>query len=313
MLAEKIMNLQLISLILMFAPFVSLAQTTGKQDYINKFQNIAVAQMKKSGVPASIILGQACLESGYGKSRLAVEGKNHFGIKCHNSWNGAKIYHDDDAQGECFRKYKADEESFQDHSDFLRYNKRYATLFDLNPNDYKSWAQGLKKAGYATDPKYAELLIGVIESNRLYLFDAKISPEIPSPSALEIMESENFLIQLNRRIYSRNGVKYVKINEGESFAQIASEFKLSERQLLKYNELQKYDRPVAGQELYIKKKKTRADYKTPVHIAQENESMRAISQRYAVKLKSLLHYNNMKENDRPVAGQEIYLRNKMRR
>lgn len=305
-------NTQIAGLIMLVAPLAGLAQTS-RLDYINKFQSVAVEQMKKAGVPASIILGQACLESGYGKSRLAVEGKNHFGIKCHNSWNGAKIYHDDDARGECFRKYKTDEESFQDHSDFLRYNKRYASLFDLSPTDYKNWAHGLKKAGYATEPKYAEQLIGVIESNKLHLFDAKAKPEIPSPSTLETIEAENFVIQLNRKIFTRNGVKYVKINEGESYEQIASEFKLSTRQLLKYNELQKHDRPYAGQELYIKRKKTRADYKTPVHIAQDNESMRDISQRYAVKLKSLLHYNQMKPSDKPAAGQEIYLRNKMRR
>ena len=299
-------------MVLTFVYFSCHAQTN-RRDYVDKFKNIAVEQMKKSGVPASIILGQACLESAYGKSRLATEGKNHFGIKCHNSWSGSKIYHNDDARGECFRKYKTDEESFRNHSDFLRYNKRYASLFDLAPTDYKGWAYGLKKAGYATDPKYAELLIGIIESNKLHLFDTKVTPEIPSPSVLETIEAENFVIQLNRRVYTRNGVKYTKINEGETYEQIASEFKLTERQLLKYNDLSKYNRPYAGQELYIKKKKTKADERTPVHIAQENETMYAISQRYAVKLKSLYRYNDMKEHNNPVPGQEIYLRNRMRR
>jgi uncharacterized FlgJ-related protein len=313
MIKKDILLRHVATLVLTFAYCAGFAQTIDRQGYINKFKDIAVMQMKKSGVPASIILGQACLESAYGGSRLARLAKNHFGIKCHNSWNGAKIYHDDDEKGECFRKYKSDEESFQDHSDFLRYNKRYASLFDLEPTDYENWAYGLKKAGYATDPKYAESLIRIIESHKLHLFDTKVAPELPSPSVLEAIELEHFTIQLNRKVFTRNGVNYVKINEGETYEQIASEFKLTKRQLQKYNELQKYDKPYAGQELYIKRKKTRADVTTPVHIAQEHETLREIAQRYAVKLSSLYHYNNMREGDKPTAGQEIYLRNKMRR
>ncbi|MDR1887015.1 MAG: glucosaminidase domain-containing protein [Prevotellaceae bacterium] len=284
-----------------------------KNQYIDKFKNLAVAQMKKSGVPASIILGQACLESGYGKSSLATEGKNHFGIKCHNSWNGAKMYLNDDLVGECFRKYKTDEDSFADHSDFLRYNKRYASLFDLKPTDYKSWAYGLKKAGYATNPKYAESLIKVIEDNKLYLYDQNVDIQIPSPIVLEKIEFENFVIQLNRKIYTRNDVKYIIANEGDSFESIADEFKLTKRQLLKYNDLDRKAQICAGQELYIKSKKKRSDSNFPIHIAQEGDTMHRISQRYAVKLKSLYRYNQMKSGDMPEEGQEIFMRNKMKR
>jgi LysM repeat protein len=288
------------------------AQTAGSR-YIEKFKDLAIAQMKKSGVPASIILGQACLESAYGKSSLAVEGKNHFGIKCHSSWSGEKIYYDDDLAGECFRKYKTDEESFADHSDFLRYNKRYASLFDLKPTDYKSWAYGLKKAGYATNPKYAESLIKVIEDNKLYLYDKGVKIQIPSPVLLEKIEFENFVIQLNRKIYTRNNVKYVIANEGDNFESIAEEFKLTKRQLLKYNDLDKKATIYAGQELYIKPKKKRSDPNFPIHIAQEGETMHQISQKYAVKLKSLYSYNKMKSGDIPEEGQEIFMRNKMKR
>ncbi|MDR2382434.1 MAG: glucosaminidase domain-containing protein [Prevotellaceae bacterium] len=284
-----------------------------KTQYIKKYKNTAVAQMRKSGVPASIILGQACLESAYGQSSLATKGKNHFGIKCHNSWNGDKIYYDDDHVGECFRKYKTDEESFVDHSDFLRYNKRYASLFDLNPVDYKSWAYGLKKAGYATNPQYAESLIKVIEDNKLYLYDKGVKIQVPSPITLEKIEFENFVIQLNRKIFTRNDVKYVIANEGDSFEAIADEFKLTKRQLLKYNDLDKKAQIYAGQELYIKPKKKRADPNFPIHIAQEGETMHQISQQYAVKLKSLYRYNQMKTGDIPEEGQEIFMRNKMKR
>jgi LysM repeat protein len=284
-----------------------------KSEYINKFKNLAVEQMQRSGVPASIILGQACLESAYGKSSLATEGKNHFGIKCHSSWNGEKIYYDDDLAGECFRKYKTDKESFADHSDFLRYNKRYASLFDLKPTDYKAWAHGLKKAGYATNPKYAESLIKVIEDNKLYLYDKGVKIQVPSPVTLEKIEFENFVIQLNRKIYTRNEVKYVLANEGDSFESIAEEFKLTKRQLLKYNDLDKKAKIYAGQELYIKPKKKRSDPNFPIHIVQEGETMHQISQQYAVKLKSLYRYNQMKSGDVPKEGQEIFMRNKMKR
>jgi LysM repeat protein len=284
-----------------------------KSQYIKKHKDLAISQMRQSGVPASIILGQACLESAYGKSSLATEGRNHFGIKCHSSWNGEKIYYDDDLKGECFRKYKTDEESFIDHSDFLRYNKRYASLFDLKPTDYKGWARGLKKAGYATNPQYAESLIKVIEDNKLYLYDKGVTIQISSPVTLEKIELENFVIQLNRKIYTRNGVKYVIANEGDSFDVIADEFKLTKRQLLNYNDLNRKAKIYAGQELYIKPKKKRSDPNFPVHIVQEGETMYQISQYYAVKLKSLYRYNQMKPGDVPEEGQEIFMRNKMKR
>jgi LysM repeat protein len=302
----------IILVLLVFASTNIYAQDA-KSEYIKKFKNMAIARMQESGVPASIILGQACLESAYGKSSLATEGKNHFGIKCHSSWKGEKMYYDDDLAGECFRKYTTDEESFSDHSDFLRYNKRYAALFDLPPSDYKAWAHGLKKAGYATNPKYAESLIKVIEDNKLYLFDKGIKVQIPSPITLEKIELENFVIQLNRKIHTRNNVKYVIANEGDSFELIADEFKLTKRQLLKYNDLDRKAKIYTGQELYIKPKKKRSDSNFPIHIVQEDETMQQISQKYAVKLKSLYKYNQMKSGDTPEEGQEIFMRNKMKR
>lgn len=286
-----------------------------KQEYIEEYKGIAVKLMKEAGVPASIILGQACMESNYGNSELTRKGKNHFGIKCHNSWTGEKVYYDDDAKGECFRKYKNDEESFTDHSDFLRYNKRYASLFDLKPTDYKAWAKGLKSAGYATNPTYAEQLIKVIEDNKLYQYDTGIEIEIPSPLKLEAIDFENFIIYLNRKIYTRNGVKFIIVEHGDTFESIADEFKLRPYQLLNYNDLVKTDSIYAGQELYIKNKKSRADKLYPVHIVQEGETMKQIAQRYAIRLKTLYYYNDMdmKTGEQPQEGQEVYLRNRMRK
>ena len=289
------------------------AGQSAKEDYIMRYVDIAVLQMTKSGVPASIILGQACLESAYGQSSLTKNAKNHFGIKCHRSWKGEKVYHDDDLENECFRKYKYDEDSFIDHSDFLRYNNRYASLFDLPPTDYKSWAYGLKKAGYATSPKYAETLIKVIEDNKLYLYDKDVDVEQPSPTMLVKMESERFIIQLDRKVYTRNDVKYVIVHEGDTYENIADEFKLTKRELLKYNDLDKKSKIYAGQELYIKPKKTRASINFPIHIVQENETMHQISQKYAVKLSKLYKYNNMKRGMQPEKDQEIFMRNKMKK
>lgn len=140
-------------------------------EYLNKYSALAVSEMKRTGIPASITLAQGMLESNYGRSRLATQGNNHFGIKCHSTWTGKKIYHDDNRKGECFRSYPSVEDSYRDHSDFLVSGSRYRDLFRLGSTDYKGWAHGLKKAGYATDPKYADLLIRKIEEYRLWAYD----------------------------------------------------------------------------------------------------------------------------------------------
>ena len=150
--------------------------------YIERFAAIAVSEMYRSGVPASITLAQGLLESGYGRSELAQKSNNHFGIKCHNGWQGGKVYHDDDAKGECFRKYDTPEESYRDHSDFLRYRDRYKFLFDYKITDYKSWAFGLKKAGYATDPNYPRKLITLIEEYNLHQYDTKSAEFAQKPA-----------------------------------------------------------------------------------------------------------------------------------
>ena len=171
----KIKNLILSVVLLLAVPFFAIAapDKSPQKTYIEQFASLAVEEMYRSGIPASITLAQGLLESGNGLSELAVKGNNHFGIKCHNNWTGKKMYHDDDRKGECFRVYSSPEQSYRDHSDFLRYRDRYKFLFDYKVTDYKSWAYGLKKAGYATDPKYPVKLINIIEEYELYQYDRK--------------------------------------------------------------------------------------------------------------------------------------------
>lgn len=173
----------ILSFACLFTAFQPVKATTSEETpqkrYISKYADLAVEEMRRSGVPASITLAQGLLESRAGQSDLAVKGNNHFGIKCHSNWNGPKVHIDDDKDNECFRKYRTVEQSYRDHSDFLRYRDRYKFLFDLDPKDYEGWAYGLKKAGYATDPAYPKKLIKIIEEYELYKYDKgrKVKPE----------------------------------------------------------------------------------------------------------------------------------------
>lgn len=171
---------------------------TTTQHYINRYANIAKTEMRKYNIPASITLAQGILESGSGKGRLSKEANNHFGIKCHG-WQGAKIYHDDDRLQECFRKYKKAEQSFEDHSKFLTGRKRYANLFKLKQNDYKSWAKGLRSAGYATDKKYPQKLISLIERYQLYKYDEEV---LGTPTPKSVVNTTNYTVKKGDTLYS---------------------------------------------------------------------------------------------------------------
>lgn len=285
--------------------------------YIERYAEIAVEEMYRSGVPASITLAQGLLESRYGQSELAVKGNNHFGIKCHN-WNGAGMYYDDDRKGECFRKYASPEESYRDHSDFLRFRDRYRFLFDLEPTDYKGWAHGLKKAGYATDSKYPQKLISLIEEFELYKYDLdggdrRQRPD--SPARLERVErlddsrKETFHFALSRQMYSKNGVPFVYSVEGESYASIAARYNLFHKEILRYNDLKEDVTLYPGTVVYLQKKKKQAAKGLDKHIVEEDDmSLTDIAQRYAVKLSSLLRMNGFTEDYEPKEGEVIILR-----
>ena len=363
---------------LLLCQLAALAQGTPQERYIQKWAPTAVREMYRSGVPASITLAQGLLESRYGLSSLASEGNNHFGIKCHKDWTGKTMRYDDDAKGECFRVYDSADESFQDHSDFLRYRDRYKSLFDLKTTDYKGWAYGLKKAGYATDPHYPAKLIKYIEDYRLYEYD-KMTPEdsdrlelsvsqsveetsgasevksdkkastvrkekarkerkarksrkkhskeeavperIPaSPLSLEEPKRidkaglEVFSFSLTREAYSRNGVPFITSVEGETYASIAQSNHLYLNELLRFNDLTRSEELLPGTVVYLQAKKNQSEKGLDKYIVGEDEeSLRDICQRFAVKMSSVMKMNGFTSGYEPREGDTIILRGKKKR
>ena len=331
------------------------AQKSPQERYIEKYAPTAVREMYRSGVPASITLAQGLLESSCGESRLATKGNNHFGIKCHNTWKGPRMYQDDDARGECFRVYKTADESFVDHSDFLRYRDRYKFLFDLRTTDYKGWAYGLKKAGYATDPAYPKKLIKLIEDYRLYEYDTKkrswagdaaqtqqvdkkteekkhkekpqrkhsrkhsketmqeqTIPESPlqmeqvQPVRKEKVEVLRF--NLSRETFSQNGVPFVYAVEGETYESIAKQYDLFPREILKINDLSESQPLAPGTIVYLQAKKKQTARGLDKYVCEGGENLRDISQRFAVRLKSIRKLNNIQGDPVLREGDVIKLR-----
>ena len=287
-----------------------------REEYINSYSKLAIKEMKRSGVPASITLAQGMLESDNGNSTLARKANNHFGIKCHSTWNGKKYFHDDDEKQECFRKYKSVHKSFLDHSDFLRKGKRYKFLFDLKPDNYKAWARGLKKAGYATNPEYANLLIKIIKENKLYEYDtgkkikrSKETEEKKESKAVHLADVDNYTIGLiGRKVLQRNRIDYIIVKKEDTFYKIAEEFDLIFWQVYKYNDLPKDAVIKEGDVLYIQPKRSKAENKYEFHIVKEGETMYSISQLYGIKLKKLYKMNLMQVGNEPVTDQKIWLR-----
>ena len=310
---------------------------TPQERYIARYSAMAVSEMYRTGVPASITLAQGLLESRYGQSALAVQGNNHFGIKCHD-WKGKTMRQDDDKRNECFRVYDNAEESFKDHSDFLRYRDRYKFLFDYKVTDYKSWAYGLKKAGYATDPAYPDKLIKLIEDYNLSAYDkmsvkqaektlepsarkAKVfiddtQTEIPT-SPLQLEEAtkytpnsrESFRYSLSRQMYSKNGVPFIYTSEGETFESIARANDLFVKELLKFNDLSMVEKLDPGTLVYLKAKKKQSVKGLDKYIVDhDGESLWEISQRFGVKLESLEKMNSLTRNADLREGDTILLR-----
>ena len=286
-------------LILIICCLTLQAQTRNKQyeAYIKKYRELAVEEMKKYHIPASITLAQGLLESGAGQSALARKSNNHFGIKCGSDWYGKTVSHDDDARGECFRAYKHPKDSYEDHSKFLAGRPRYASLFNLNITDYRGWARGLKKAGYATNPRYADQLIGIIELYELYKYDDK-----------------NYLKWIKKnpnphQTYIANGLLYIVVRAGDSWKSISQEFDISQKKLRKYNDLYKGYALQVGDILYLEKKNKKADKEHIVHVLRAGESMYSISQKYGIRLKNLYKLNKMDEDDpAPKIGTILRLR-----
>lgn len=283
-------------LAMLFVPFTMQAQKRNKKylDYIEKYKDEAIEQMQRYRIPASITLAQGLLESGAGTSTLTRKSHNHFGIKCGNDWRGRRTYHDDDARGECFRVYKNARASYEDHSRFLAGKQRYASLFRLKPTDYKGWARGLKKAGYATNPAYANQLIRIIELYELDRFDSG--------------RLKDTWIANPHEPYLANGLLYVIARTGDTFKGLAEEFDISARKLRKYNDLYKGYTLKKGDVVYLEKKNRRAHKAYKTHRVQAGESMYLISQRYGIRLERLYKMNHQTLDYVPQTGDVLKLR-----
>jgi len=276
-----------------------------RAEYIKTFKELAIAEMKRSGIPASITMAQACIESGDGNSRLAKKANNHFGIKCHNDWNGKEIHHDDDKKNECFRKYTSVYESFRDHSNYLLSKSRYEFLFELDPFDYKAWARGLKKAGYATDPSYAGALIGVIEEYKLYTLDQEVAGKQtkyrrPLPETGDVFEG--------RTLFERNRIQYIVAKNGDSFESLTAEFGKLPWELIRYNDLPANSRVDSSQVIYIQPKRNSAAPGYLTHTVKEGETMYTISQLYGIKLEKLYEKNGLTWQSELKPGTVLQLR-----
>lgn len=341
----------IILLLLIISGYCTLAQSGQKNkltlDYIDKYKDIAMEEMQKYKIPASITLAQGILESGNGQSKLAKKGNNHFGIKCHSDWKGKTMRMDDDAPNECFRVYKNAEESYRDHSKFLKNGSRYASLFELEITDYKGWARGLKKAGYATLPTYANVLINYIETYDLQQYDQMVvkgkfkkhkkqkeekaeekveeaKPETPKPEKPKkvkvkphtVVETVPVLADCpvvgltGDRHYIREnfGVKFIFTKEGDDLETLAKELKIAKYQLVKYNNLGAKTTFEEGEVLYIGPKRRRAAQGYNYHKIQQGETLSQVSRLYAVKLERLFKMNGLDENSVLSIGQEIKLR-----
>lgn len=264
--------------------------------YIDKYKGWAMEQMHKYRIPASITLAQGLLESSAGRSRLATEANNHFGIKVGGTWNGPYILCNDDAPNEKFRKYRSARDSYEDHSRFLQ-GKRYQGLYRLSPTDYKGWARGLKAAGYATAPNYAESLIRIIEMYNLQRFDTgkfKSQKQHVTGQTQRTDDTDDFFRTHN--VYKNNKNYFIIVEVGDDMATISKKTRVSLKRLYEYNDLPLDYAPTQGDLIYLQKKRKcagREFRKNPIHIVEANQSMFDISQLYGIQLKYLYRLNNL--------------------
>ena len=277
------------------------SELTISEKYIITYRDLAMNEMKRTKIPASIKLAQGILESGNGNSYLAKKANNHFGIKCGSNWRGATIFFDDDEENECFRKYDAPEQSFIDHSDFIVNSARYAALFKLDITDYKAWAHGLKEAGYATRKNYADLVINIIDRHKLNIYDIYL------PS----VEGDQMITRADEKpdqIFRVNGVNAILAKKNDSYEQIAKRHHSTLTNILSFNDLRENQSLAEGQLVFLAPKKTVA--RESYHIVKKGDKMWNVSQEYGVRLINLYERNIMKLGDEPVVGEIVYLRQK---
>jgi LysM repeat protein len=303
---------------------LALEEKISAVEYIEKWREEAIRQMALHKIPASITIAQGLLESGNGNSRLAIQGNNHFGIKCHSDWKGATIHEDDETSNECFRKYKNASESFEDHSLFLQ-KKRYESLFTLDITDYKGWAHGLKKCGYATNPKYPQLLINLIEQYNLADLDKEglkliknggtasrskrdSNPKKERNTSPQKDESRReIVISNNREIgVSENRIKFITAKDGDSIEAIANDLDMAPWQIKKYNDLQNNQQIQAGQVIYLQPKRNTS--KINEYEVKSGDTMWSISQSTGIKLRRLYKKAVLEPGQEPKPGTIIKLK-----
>ncbi|MET0392083.1 MAG: glucosaminidase domain-containing protein [Chitinophagaceae bacterium] len=303
-------------------------------EYISTYKELAIAEMQRTGVPASIKLAQGIHETLAGTSPLVRKSNNHFGIKCKSSWTGESVSHDDDARGECFRKYSSPEDSYKDHSNFLKGSARYASLFSLDPLDYKEWANGLKKAGYATNPRYPQVIIKLIEDYHLQdyslialgkmktgdeVFVKAPAPgnETPAPVAAVVRTTAppaqappvaEEKINYPSGEFRINDTKVVFVRKGTSLLSIAQQYNVPLARIFEFNEMEETEALEQDQLIYLQRKRKTGE--NDFHVVKTGESLQDIARKEAIRLESLLEYNYLAVNSRPVAGEQLYLRKK---
>jgi len=291
--------------------------------YINTYKLLAIAEMQRSGIPASIILAQGIHETQAGTSDLVIASNNHFGIKCKDNWTGPVAYHDDDARGECFRSYAAAEDSYRDHSEFLSQSPRYAFLFRINPEDYESWAYGLKKAGYATNIKYSQILIKLIQDYDLQKYSLIAMGKLPP----EKIDSGALAKELNREIiegffdstlqkptlsatypdgpFSINATKVIYVKSGVSLLSLSNQYTIPLARLIEFNELKQEDVLNNDQLIFLQRKRKIGS--TAYHIVQSGETMYNICQTEGIRYENILELNRLETGEEPAQGEKIYL------
>jgi LysM repeat protein len=310
-------------MMLLFAEFLSAQSPDQITNYINTYKLLAIAEMQRSGIPASIILAQGIHETQAGTSDLVIASNNHFGIKCKDNWNGPVAYHDDDARGECFRSYAAAEDSYRDHSDFLSQSPRYAFLFKINPEDYESWAYGLKKAGYATNMKYSQILIKLIRDYDLQKYSLIAMGKLPA----EPMDADTLAKVAPRETiagffdsaqqkpasaasypegpFTINSTKVIYAKAGISLLSISNQYTIPLAHLIEFNELKQDDILNFDQLIFLQRK--RKSGFTPFHIVQPGESMYKICQAEGIRYENILELNRLEPGEEPAPGEKIYL------
>ncbi len=322
-------------IILLFLSFSGLDSLAQKKElitnYVNQYKDLAVAEMIRTGVPAAITLAQGIHESGAGNGKLVLESNNHFGIKCKSNWTGESVKHTDDAIGECFRKYRLAEDSYKDHSDFLKNGQRYSFLFSLSPTDYEGWANGLKKAGYATNPNYPQVLIKLIEDYNLqeYTFFAmgnkkdKEAESLPTPSpeqskvltAQPVNTPDKTLViekaEKERRIYpggefKLNETRVVFVKSETSFLLLAKQFNIDLSKIFEFNDISAAEVTDKDQLVYLQRKRKTGLH--DVHIVLTGETLQDIAREEAIRLESLKELNWLKEDDKPAIGESLHLK-----